>query len=133
MALRITYNAPIVKKVVFLVMLTFQLVCPVLADQAYGRFGRFHEDGLLTTNVHPRGFSVLGTNPELNIRWGDPKAALSAVVTSINPTEKILAVEGGGVGAPAASATHWYTPDLRQPLESSWSFGFQIVPASQCG
>lgn len=98
----ITYNAPIVKKVVFLVMLTFQLVCPVLADQAYGRFGRFHEDGLLTTNVHPRGFSVLGTNPELNIRWGDPKAALSAVVTSINPTEKILAVEGGGVGAPSS-------------------------------
>ena len=87
MALQITYNAPIVKKVVLFVVLALQMVYPVLADQAYGRFGRFHEDGLLTTNVHPRGFTLLGTNPELNIRWGDPKAALSSVVTSINPTE----------------------------------------------
>jgi|GEM_PF-1071495 len=101
MALQITYNAPIVKKVVFLVLLLLQLINPALADQAYGRFGRFHEDGLLTTNVHPRGFTLLGTNPELNVRWGDPKAPLSAVVRSINPTEKILAIEGGGAGAPS--------------------------------
>ncbi len=93
----------------------------MLADQAYGRFGRFHEDGLLTTNVHPRGFTLLGTNPELNIRWGDPKAALSAVVTSINPTEKILAVEGGGAGAPSQIRYTLVYPGF------SATFGKQLV------
>lgn len=121
MALWITYNAPIVKKVVLLVVLALQMLCPVLADQAYGRFGRFHEDGLLTTNVHPRGFTLLGTNPELNIRWGDPKAALSAVVSSINPTEKILAVEGGGVGAPSQIRYTLVYPGF------SATFGKQLV------
>ncbi|MEY3602826.1 MAG: hypothetical protein RL169_2070, partial [Armatimonadota bacterium] len=121
MALWITYNAPIVKKVVLLVVLALQMLCPALADQAYGRFGRFHEDGLLTTNVHPRGFTLLGTNPELNIRWGDPKAALSAVVSSINPTEKILAVEGGGVGAPSQIRYTLVYPGF------SATFGKQLV------
>ena len=121
MALQITYNAPIVKKVVLLVMIALQLVCPALADQAYGRFGRFHEDGLLTTNVHPRGFTLLGTNPELNIRWGDPKAPLSAVVTSINPTEKILAIDGGGAGAPSSIRYTLVYPGF------SATFGKQLV------
>jgi hypothetical protein len=121
MAPQITYNAPIVKKVVLLVMFALQLVCPALADQAYGRFGRFHEDGLLTTNVHPRGFTLLGTNPELNIRWGDPKAPLSAVVNSINPTEKILAIDGGGVGAPSSIRYTLVYPGF------SATFGKQLV------
>lgn len=121
MALQITYNAPIVKKVVLFVVLALQMVYPVLADQAYGRFGRFHEDGLLTTNVHPRGFALLGTNPELNIRWGDPKAALSAVVTSINPTEKILSIDGGGVGAPSQIRYTLVYPGF------SATFGKQLV------
>ena len=121
MALQITYNAPIVKKVVFLVLLALQLINPALADQAYGRFGRFHEDGLLTTNVHPRGFTLLGTNPELNVRWGDPKAPLSAVVRSINPTEKILAVEGGGAGAPSIIRYTLVYPGF------SATFGKQLV------
>jgi len=121
MALQITYNAPIVKKVVLFVVLALQMVYPVLADQAYGRFGRFHEDGLLTTNVHPRGFTLLGTNPELNIRWGDPKAALSAVVTSINPTEKILSIDGGGVGAPSQIRYTLVYPGF------SATFGKQLV------
>ena len=102
-------------------MLALQILSPVLADQAYGRFGRFHEDGLLTTNVHPRGFTLLGTNPELNIRWGDPKATLSAVVTSINPTEKILAVEGGGAGAPSQIRYTLVYPGF------SATFGKQLV------
>ncbi len=121
MALRITYNAPIVKKVVLLVIIAVQLLCPAMADQAYGRFGRFHEDGLLTTNVHPRGFTLLGTNPELNIRWGDPKAPLSAVVSSINPTEKILAIDGGGVGAPSSIRYTLVYPGF------SATFGKQLV------
>ena len=121
MALQITYNAPIVKKVVLLVIIAVQLLCPALADQAYGRFGRFHEDGLLTTNVHPRGFTLLGTNPELNIRWGDPKAPLSAVVSSINPTEKILAIDGGGVGAPSSIRYTLVYPGF------SATFGKQLV------
>ena len=121
MALWITYNAPIVKKVVLLVLIALQLINPALADQAYGRFGRFHEDGLLTTNVHPRGFALLGTNPELNIRWGDPKAPLSAVVRSINPTEKILTIEGGGAGAPSIIRYTLVYPGF------SATFGKQLV------
>ena len=86
--------------IVLLIILLIANVKPSHADQSYGRFGRFHEDGLLTTNLHPRGFTVLGTNPELSVGWGDPKASLSAITASINPTEKRLTINGGGIGAP---------------------------------
>lgn len=86
--------------IVLLIILIIANVNPSHADQSYGRFGRFHEDGLLTTNLHPRGFTVLGTNPELSVGWGDPKASLSAITASINPTEKRLTINGGGIGAP---------------------------------
>lgn len=68
--------------------------------QSFGRFGRVHEDGLLTVNVHPRGFSFPATSINFALKWGDPQAPLSAVVPKIDPTEKQLAVTGGGDGGP---------------------------------
>ena len=68
MALLITYNAPIVKKVVLLVVLVLQMLCPVLADQAYGSFGGFRGDRDLKTNFLRIGFTLWGSIPGLMIR-----------------------------------------------------------------
>ena len=66
----------------------------------FGRFGRFHDDGLLCVDATPRGFSYPACMTPFHVRWGEPQAPLAAVVPRIDPTEKQLAIQGGGEGAP---------------------------------
>ncbi|MFM7320049.1 MAG: hypothetical protein ACKO5K_00815 [Armatimonadota bacterium] len=87
----------------------------------FGRFGRVHDDGLLTVGVTPRGFDSLPGSVPFHVRWGDPMAPLAAVVPTINPTEKTLAIEGGGDGAPTMVR---YT--LLYPGLAAW-FGARMV------
>ncbi len=87
----------------------------------FGRFGRVHDDGLSTVAVTPRGFDSLPGAVEFHVRWGDPTAPLAAVVPEIDPTEKRLAIDGGGDGAPTLVR---YT--LLYPGLSAW-FGKRMV------
>ncbi|MBC8104760.1 MAG: hypothetical protein H7Z41_19470 [Cytophagales bacterium] len=68
-------------------------------EAAFGRFGRIHEDGLLTLNVSPEGFETpLGG--KLRVRWGDGRTPITSTVVHLDPTEKRLSLSGGGDGAP---------------------------------
>jgi hypothetical protein len=69
----------------------------------FGRFGRFHDEGLLTLNVSPQGFSTptLVHAPPLDFRFGSGKAP-TVVVKKIDAAEKILLLTGGGDDTPVA-------------------------------
>lgn len=71
---------------------------PSAEPQAFGRFGRVHDDGLLTLNVTPAGFTSSPTGRKMTVRFGDGTAAVT--VEWISSEEKTLRLEGGGPGAP---------------------------------
>ena len=64
--------------------------------EGFGRFGRFHDDGLLTLNIFPDRAEATG----LTLRFAS--AGVTPTVQSINSTAKVLALPGGGEG----DATH---------------------------
>ena len=64
----------------------------------FGRFGRINEDGLLTLNVTPHGFSIPGMFSPLEVQFGEGKGKASVV--SLNATEKRLKIENGSEGEP---------------------------------
>ena len=76
------------------------LASPTLA-QGFGRFGRIHDDGLLTLNITPQGISVPPTAGNLSLLWGSV-ACEAGAVRGLTPTEKCLSLRGGGVGAPSS-------------------------------
>ena len=79
----------------------------------FGRFGRVNDDGLLTLNVSPTGFVTPPFAPPLRVQFGDGTGQAS--VTSLNPTEKVLQLTGGGEGAPSQvryKVVHINTRDL---------------------
>ena len=69
----------------------------------FGRFGRFHDDGLLTLNVSPQGFATptLANGGPLQFQFGSGPPPV-VTVQQINATEKTLHLSGGGVGTPDA-------------------------------
>ena len=92
--------------VVFVVFSTLTGLCPARGQvvgsrpfpAGFGRFGRFNDDGLLTLNVSPQGFSTPPEVNTLNAQFGNGTAR--ATVTQIDQTQKTLALTGGGPGAP---------------------------------
>lgn len=63
----------------------------------FGRFGRYHDDGLLTLNVSPTGFQTVEPKP-LRVEFVDPGGVAS--VAAIDSTQKRLRLAEGGPGAP---------------------------------
>jgi len=70
---------------------------PAIPD-GFGRFGRFHDDGLLTLNVTPFDFETPSPLNGLKIAYLADGAGVELV--SIDSTHKTLRVTGGGEGAP---------------------------------
>lgn len=61
--------------------------CAPFPFDGFGRFGRFHNDGLLTLNVHPNGFQTVGGTETLEASW---TAKGAPTVASIDGTQKTL-------------------------------------------
>ncbi|HPB30605.1 MAG TPA: hypothetical protein PLB62_04035, partial [Candidatus Sumerlaeota bacterium] len=59
----------------------------------FGRFGRIHDDGLLTLNVKPWEFHSPPPMPPCIVRFADP--ATTVTVREISPVQKILDLSGG--------------------------------------
>ena len=64
----------------------------------FGRFGRINEDGLLTLNVTPHGFSVPGMFERLDAQFGDGTGTASVI--SLDTTGKRLKITNGSEGEP---------------------------------
>lgn len=61
----------------------------------FGRFGRLHEDGLLTLNVTPNSLATANIGPGLGLEWDKAK---SIKVIEIDGTKKTLALMGDSPG-----------------------------------
>lgn len=68
--------------------------------QGFGRFGRYHDDGLLTLNVNAYQCESPFPMTKWTIRFAD--ASVAASVASINQTEKVLNLSDGGTGSPTS-------------------------------
>jgi hypothetical protein len=64
----------------------------------FGRFGRLNDDGLLTLNVSPSGFTTVPPMRPLEIRFADE--GVRARVSRISATEKVILLLDGGEGSP---------------------------------
>ncbi|GAB4459251.1 MAG: hypothetical protein OHK0029_21580 [Armatimonadaceae bacterium] len=69
----------------------------------FGRFGRIHEEGLLTLNVSPEGFAFPPSVSGVRFFWGKKGQGKPSVqVLSLNPTEKRLRCTYAANAAPGA-------------------------------
>lgn len=70
-----------------------------VAKPGFGRFGRLNEDGLLTLNVTPTGFSTAPPMTPFEVRFATEQPKV--LVARLDPTEKVLRLSGGGEGSPS--------------------------------
>jgi hypothetical protein len=108
---------------VFVLLLSAVSSAAAQSFREFGRFGRLHDDGLLTLNVTPQGFSIAPTAGNVRFVWGNGGTPIRARVTKLDSTEKRLALTGGGSGAPTAIRYTLLYPGL------SATFGKTIVLA----
>jgi hypothetical protein len=69
-----------------------------LAPSGFGRFGRINEDGLLTLNITPTGFTSPSPTSTLRGRFGSEQA--TPVLKDIARTHKTLQLNSGSPGEP---------------------------------
>jgi hypothetical protein len=83
---------------ILLVSALFSHLATPLKPDGFGRFGRIHDDGLLTLNVSPYGFEAPSPMPSFKVRFADKYEDIT--VERINFAEKKIKLSGGGSGAP---------------------------------
>ena len=71
---------------------------PAGAQEGFGRFGRYNDDGLLTLNIWPDHFNFDGLFCPLSVRFANSDATAS--VSAINQTRKIVALAGADSSSP---------------------------------
>jgi hypothetical protein len=70
----------------------------VVAQDGFGRFGRYNDDGLLTLNIQPDRFNFEGMFCNLEVVFAN--AGVSASVTAIDTTRKTLSLSGSDSVSP---------------------------------
>jgi len=88
----------------------------------FGRFGRDHNDGLLTLNVTPDRIAFPSPVNGLTIRFAD--AAVQATVASLDSTEKILDLAASGAGGATRLRATLLYPGVELQFGTTANFRF---------